>query len=151
MLRSYDLGANSFVRKPVDIAQFYEAVRDGINIARYALITYDRAYSSGLVVMREFEKHGLTPRIAMKATDANVIKAYVAAGLGISVLQKMAIEPRDRLAVIDAPDLFPPSQTYISLRRGQHLRGYVYGSLAQVAPHWNRAAVMKYLQRPAKA
>jgi DNA-binding response OmpR family regulator len=27
LVRSYDLGANSYVRKPVDFAQFVEAVR----------------------------------------------------------------------------------------------------------------------------
>ena len=35
LLRSYDLGANSYVRKPVDFAQFVEAVR---NLGLYWLV-----------------------------------------------------------------------------------------------------------------
>jgi DNA-binding transcriptional LysR family regulator len=118
------------------------------DIARYPLITYDRMFNSGSVVQGVFEKHGLKPRIAMKATDANVIKAYVAAGLGISVFQRMALEPgRDRgLAVIDAGALFPPSRAFISLRRGQYLRGYVYDFIGRVAPQWTRAALDRELK-----
>lgn len=112
-------------------------------IARYPLITYDRVFNSGNVVLGVFEKHGLQPRVAMKATDANVIKAYVAAGLGISVFQKMALDPAEdkRLAVINAGSLFPSSLACISLRRGQYLRGYAYDFIARVAPKWTRTAV----------
>lgn len=121
------------------------ALRD---VARYPLITYDRMFSSGRVVQDVFEKHGLKPRIAMKATDANVIKAYVAAGLGIAVLQKMALEPdADKgLAVIRAEHLFPPSRACISLRRGQYLRGYVYDFIGRISPQWTRAAVDRELK-----
>ncbi|MBX3664418.1 MAG: LysR family transcriptional regulator [Burkholderiales bacterium] len=117
-------------------------------IAKYPLITYDRVFNSGSVVLSAFEKQGLQPRVAMKATDANVIKAYVAAGLGISVFQKMAHEPAEdrRLAVLDPGALFPASQAFISLRRGQYLRGYAYDFIARVAPKWSRAAVDRELK-----
>lgn len=117
-------------------------------IAKYPLITYDRVFNSGNVVLGAFEKQGLQPRVAMKATDANVIKAYVAAGLGISVFQKMAYEPAEdrRLAVLDPGSLFPASQAFISLRRGQYLRGYAYDFIARVAPRWGRAAVDRELK-----
>ncbi len=118
------------------------------DVARYPLITYDRMFNSGNVVQGVFERHGLGPRIAMKATDANVIKAYVAAGLGIAVFQKMALEPaRDKnLGVIDSAHLFPPSQACISLRRGQYLRGYVYDFIKGIAPQWTRAAIGRVLK-----
>lgn len=118
------------------------------DIAKYPLITYDRVFNSGNVVLGEFEKHGLQPRIAMKATDANVIKAYVAAGLGISVFQKMALDPAEdkRLAVINTGPLFPSSLACISLRRGQYLRGYTYDFIARVAPKWTRVAVDRELK-----
>lgn len=118
------------------------------DIARYPLITYDRVFNSGNVVLGVFEKQGLQPRIAMKATDANVIKAYVAAGLGIAVFQSMALDPAEdkRLAVINPGPLFPASQAFISLRRGQYLRGYAHDFITRVAPKWTRAAVERELK-----
>lgn len=118
------------------------------DLARYPLITYDRVFNSGNVVLGVFEKQGLAPRVAMQATDANVIKAYVAAGLGISVFQKMALDPGEdgRLAVIESGSLFPPSQAFVTLRRGQYLRGYAYDFIARVAPKWIRAAVDRELK-----
>ena len=97
------------------------------DIARYPLVAYDESYNSGWVVQNTFRSHGLAPRVAMRATDANVIKAYVAAGLGVAVLQQMAIEPqRDTdLAVVDTGDLFPQSKAQLSLRADKYLRSYM--------------------------
>ncbi|MCW5604068.1 MAG: LysR family transcriptional regulator [Burkholderiales bacterium] len=117
-------------------------------IARYPLITYDRMFNSGSVVQDVFEKHGLRPRIVMKATDANVIKAYVAAGLGISVFQKMALEPdRDRnLAVIDPGGLFPPSCAPEPAARPIMSAATHYDFIERIAPQCNRDAVDKALK-----
>ncbi len=44
LIASYDLGANSYVRKPVDFAQFVEAVRQ---LGLYWLVLNERAPSRG--------------------------------------------------------------------------------------------------------
>ncbi len=106
------------------------------DIAQYPLVAYDERFNSGWVVLREFERHGLSPRVAVRATDANVIKAYVAAGLGVAVLQRMALEPdRDTgLATIETDDIFPESMAVISLRADQFVRGYMQAMIDMLAP-----------------
>jgi DNA-binding transcriptional LysR family regulator len=76
------------------------------------------------VVQEEFRRHGLAPRIVVRATDANVIKAYVAAGLGIAVLREMAIERETDSALVtrNTKGLFPDSSAQISIRSGKYLR-----------------------------
>lgn len=115
------------------------------DIASYPQITYDASFSSGWMVQEEFRRAGLTPRVIVRATDANVIKAYVAAGLGVAVLQKMAFEPkRDvELEAIDVGAMFPPSRAVVSLRADQYLRGYMREFVQMVAPHWKEGQFME--------
>lgn len=118
------------------------------DIARYPLITYDESYTSGWVVQREFQRRGLAPRIVMRAQDASVIKAYVAAGIGIAIFQKMAIEPtRDReLRTIATDHIFPASRAMISLRADHLLRPYAFDFIHMVAPQWSREAIERRLR-----
>jgi LysR family cys regulon transcriptional activator len=118
-------------------------------IARYPLVRHDESFNTGSIVQREFQRRGLTPRIALKATDASVIKAYVESGLGVAVLQKLAIEPsRDRgLRVIPADHLFPSSIAMLTLRRDHFMRRYTYDFIRRVAPAWSRAAVDEAMAR----
>ncbi|GJG96758.1 hypothetical protein [Cupriavidus pauculus] len=52
----------------------------------------------------------LEPRVVARATDVNVSKVYVAVGLGVAIVRRLAVDPaRDTdLAIIDAGDVFPP-------------------------------------------
>jgi DNA-binding transcriptional LysR family regulator len=79
----------------------------------------------------------------LNVTDADVIKAYVALGLGIGIIAKMAFDPgQDRnFCALDAAHLFEPSTTRIGLRRNFYLRGYVYDFISMFAPHLDRKAV----------
>ncbi|MBI4189849.1 MAG: LysR family transcriptional regulator [Betaproteobacteria bacterium] len=117
------------------------------DIANYPLITYNETFNSGIVVHREFQRRGLAPHIAMKAADANVVKAYVASGLGVGVVLKMAIEPkRDRdLRIVAADHIFPASIAKISLRRDGPRRGFVYDFVQLVSSKWTREAVAELL------
>lgn len=117
------------------------------DLARYPLIAYDNLFNSGWLVEAEFEKRGIKPLIAMKATDANVIKAYVAAGLGVSIFQKMALEDDKDIGVIETPRLFPSSMTYVILRQGQYMRSFLYDFIERLAPRWNRTSIAAELQR----
>jgi LysR family cys regulon transcriptional activator len=95
-------------------------------LSRYPLIAYDDSYNSGWVVQHEFQRLGLKPRIAVRGSDANVIKSYVAAGVGIAVLQTMAFDPRrDRdIQIVPSSHLFPPSMSLVSVRRDHVLRPF---------------------------
>ena len=79
-------------------------------IAAYPLIIYDEKYTGGSTVMQAFQARGLDANVVLTAMDADVIKAYVGAGLGVSVVQSEVYDrARDtRLRAIDASRLFEP-------------------------------------------
>jgi DNA-binding transcriptional LysR family regulator len=127
------LGHSLLKRKRISLRQLVE----------YPMVSYDRSVSFGRGVLAEFERHGLRPRVAIKATSADVVKAAVATGLGIAVFQRMAIEPEDdqRLGIIEAGHLFPSSHVHIALRRGQYLRRFTYEFIALIAPQWTKKEI----------
>lgn len=112
-------------------------------LAAYPLITYDFAFTGGTLVSKIFSEAGLSPNVVLTAIDADVIKTYVTLGLGVGLLAKMAYDPeRDaNLAMLDVSHLFPDSTTYLGVRKDAFLRGYMYGFIELIAPHFNRAAV----------
>lgn len=112
-------------------------------LAAYPLITYDFAFTGGTLVSQVFSEAGLSPNVVLTAIDADVIKTYVNLGLGVGLLANMAYDPeRDsHLVAIDVSHLFPDSTTYLGVRRDAFLRGYMYGFIELIAPHFNRKAV----------
>jgi LysR family cys regulon transcriptional activator len=117
-------------------------------IARYPIVTYDFAFAAGSPIRRAFEARGITPRVALTAVDADVIKAYVEVGMGVGILAKMAFDPaRDfGLRLIDAGHLFEPGTTHLGMRRHAYLRGFVYDFIEMFAPHLTRAVVEKTMR-----
>jgi DNA-binding transcriptional LysR family regulator len=113
------------------------------DIARWPLVTYDVSYTSGAVVEREFQRRGVTPWVVMRAMDASIIKAYVAAGVGVAILQKMAYDPAvDKdLRAIRIDHLFPSSMAMISFRRDHLLKPFAFDFIRMVAPSWTRKAI----------
>lgn len=112
-------------------------------LARYPIITYDYAFVGRSRLAQAFEARGLAPDIVLSAIDTDVIKAYVASGVGIAVVAGMAFDPaRDRhLRALDASHLFKPNTICISVRRNAYLRGYVYDFIEMFAPQLPRDIV----------
>jgi LysR family cys regulon transcriptional activator len=112
-------------------------------LTAYPLITYDFGYTGGSLVSKTFSDAGLSPNVVLTAIDADVIKTYVTLGLGVGLLANMAYDPeRDaNLAMVDVSHLFPDSTTYLGVRKDAFLRGYMYGFIELIAPHFNRQAV----------
>ncbi len=112
-------------------------------LATYPLITYDFAFTGGTLVSKIFSEAGLSPNVVLTAIDADVIKTYVTLGLGVGLLANMAYDPeRDaNLVRLDVSHLFPDSTTYLGVRKDAFLRGYMYGFIELIAPHFNRQAV----------
>lgn len=119
------------------------------DIAKFPLIAYDVELNSRKTVARTFERAGITPDIVLSATDADVIKAYVASGLGIAILQTMAFEEeKDRgLRALPVDYLFPSSTTYILLRRGKYLRQYMLEFIRMVSPNWTPERIRAELRK----
>jgi LysR family cys regulon transcriptional activator len=119
-------------------------------IAGHPMIMYDPKLSVGSRVMHTFEQKALAPEIALTATEPDVIKAYVAAGLGIAVVQQAVFDPkRDRkLRAIDVSHLFETGKTVLMLRRRNGLSELVSDFIGIVAPSLDPAAVRRALARP---
>jgi DNA-binding transcriptional LysR family regulator len=112
-------------------------------LAALPLVSYDSSVKPESSLRRAFAAAGLSPQIAMTAADADLIKTYVRAGMGIGVLAEMAMLPDDAndLRTITADSLFPTCTTWILLRRDSVLRDYTLDWIVQFAPHLNRADV----------
>ncbi len=113
------------------------------DVAAYPLITYVFGFTGRSRLDAAFKKAGLKPTLSLTATDADVIKTYVRAKLGIGIIARMAHDPDSDpdLRMLDASHLFEPSTTRIGFRRGSYLRGYMYDFIETFAPHLTRDVV----------
>lgn len=115
-------------------------------LARLPLISYDSSLKADSSLRRAFESSHLKPHIAMTAGDADLIRTYVRAGMGIGVLAEMAVLSSDTdLSVLPAEHLFPRCTTWIVLRRENVLREYVLEFITRFAPHLDRRDVARIL------
>jgi LysR family cys regulon transcriptional activator len=72
----------------------------------------------------------------VQANDSDIIKAYVAAGLGIGIVPTVILDRKldVDLRSIDVTDLFPRAHTNIVMREDMHLRSYVRDFIQMMAP-----------------
>lgn len=121
-------------------------------LAQYPLIVYDKRFSSGWRVLKAFEDANIVPNIVLTAIDAEVLKAYVAAGLGIAVIQALAFDPQHDLEIDarDPGDLFECPMSGITLRKGSFLRGFTLQFLKLLAPKLDlqSSEVGQFVQTP---
>jgi LysR family transcriptional regulator, cys regulon transcriptional activator len=112
-------------------------------IARYPIITLDASFAGGHKVLQAFAQAGLKPSIVMSAIDADVIKAYVALGLGVAILPTICyvVERDKELRARDAKDLFEPTVACIQLRRNDYLPQYMVEFIQLLAPQWTHRSV----------
>lgn len=112
-------------------------------LAAFPLIVYDEKYSGGWSVMRTFHTAGLQPNVIMTAMDADVIKAYVAAGLGVSVVQSAVYDPAldAGLCAIDASELFEPLLIVMMLTPRLYLNQAVLDFAATVMPELDASEI----------
>ncbi|WP_049622860.1 LysR substrate-binding domain-containing protein [Frateuria defendens] len=116
------------------------------DLAAHPLVSYDSSRRPESSLRRAFEAVGLHPQIAMTAGDADLIKTYVRAGLGVGVLAEMALQAEDTdLRRLPAEHLLPACTTWLVLRRDAVLREYVLEFIARFAPHLDRRDVARAL------
>lgn len=114
-------------------------------IAEYPILTYVMGFTGRAQQDQSFIERGLQPNVIFTATDADVIKTYVALEMGIGIIANMAFNPlKDApLQVIDASHLFKPSTTHMGIRKGSFLRSFSYAFIEFFAPHLDRKTVEK--------
>jgi LysR family cys regulon transcriptional activator len=113
------------------------------DLAAHPLITYVFGFTASSPLDSAFAKASLKPNLALAATDADIIKTYVRAGLGVGIIANMAYDPNhdDDLVLINAEHLFQPSTTRLGFRRGTFLRGFMYDFVELFAPHLSREMI----------
>ncbi len=115
-------------------------------LARYPIVTYEEHFSGRGRINAAFAQAGIEPAIVLEAIDADVIKTYVRAGLGVGIVAGMATEGNsDGLAVIACGHLFGRNVARLAIKQGAYLRGFVYSFIEMVAPGWDKHRIEKEL------
>ena len=110
---------------PLGHPLLHEPLRSIEQIARWPLITMRRGTHTREMLEEEFAGSGLSYEIVVELDSMDMIKRYVALGLGISVGPKLAIDPQDeeQLGIVDLTMLLPVEQAGIVTLRGKVLSG----------------------------
>jgi LysR family cys regulon transcriptional activator len=106
-------------------------------IAQHPLVTYDPTFAGRTSIDRTFAARGLTPEVALTALDSDVIKSYVALGLGVGIISSRAFgkQKDEGLKALDCSHLFPAQTTRLAYKRGAYLRTYAVEFIRLFAPH----------------
>jgi DNA-binding transcriptional LysR family regulator len=106
------------------------------DLGAHPLVGYNPRSRAGSVIARTFEQSGVVPNVIVQANDSDIIKAYVAAGLGIGIVPTVILDRKldVHLRSIDVTDLFPRAHTNIVMREDMHLRSYVRDFIQMMAP-----------------
>ena len=92
-------------------------------IAQWPLIMMQRGTSTRTIVEQGFRRNGLSYEIVIELDSMDMIKRYVALGLGVSIGPRLAIEPEDEheLGTVSLTTLLPVEQAGIVTLRGRAL------------------------------
>jgi DNA-binding transcriptional LysR family regulator len=117
-------------------------------LAREQLVSYESSTRPESSLRLAFERQGLSPQVALTARDADLIKTYVRAGLGVGILAEMALLPEDRkdLVALPAPPAIPECTAYAVLPRERVLRDYSLDLLLALAPQLDRIDLRRALE-----
>jgi len=117
-------------------------------VSEYPIVSYVFSFTGRSSLSELFERAGLPLNIALTARDSDVIKTYVRLGLGVGIVASMSYSEEEDadLVGIDGAHLFPEFVTWIGVRRGKMLRGYMYEFIRLFAPHLTRRLVDQALR-----
>jgi LysR family cys regulon transcriptional activator len=106
-------------------------------IAKYPIVTYDPTFAGRGAIDRTFAARHLAPDIVLTALDSDVIKSYVALGLGVGIISERAYRKGydTELTALPASHLFPTQTTRLAFRRGAYLRNFTVEFIRLFAPH----------------
>jgi LysR family cys regulon transcriptional activator len=117
-------------------------------LAKYPIVTYDKAFAGRSHIDAAFAARDLQPDVVLAAIDSDVIKTYVELGLGVGIVAAVAFDPERDSALhsLDAAHLFRSNTTRVALRRGAYLRGYTYEFIELFAPRLSRKLVQAAME-----
>jgi DNA-binding transcriptional LysR family regulator len=91
------------------------------DLSPYGLILPPRRLTTYRLVDLIFQKAKVPYRVAIEVGGWEVIKQYVAMGLGISIVTGICLAPNDRLAVHNMRRFFPQRSYGVVIRKGKYL------------------------------
>jgi LysR family transcriptional regulator, cys regulon transcriptional activator len=116
-------------------------------LAKYPIVTYETHFTGRGNIDAAFAAAGIEPSIVLEAIDADVIKTYAAAGMGVGIIADIATRNHmEDLVALKCGHLFGQKTTYLAAKQGAYLRGFVYAFIEMVAPGWDRRRVEEALQ-----
>ena len=117
------------------------------DLARYPLVSYESSLRPESSLRRAFAAAGESPQFAITSRDADLIKTYVRAGLGVGILAEMALiaEERDLVVLDVAEEFLAPCTTWLVLRHDSVPRSYALALIESVAPQLDRRDLQRAL------
>ena len=116
------------------------------DLAAQPLISYESSTRPGSSLQRAFAKVGLEPDIALTALDADLIKTYVRAGLGVGILAEMAVSASDTdLRGWPAPKEISECVAWAVVPRERVLRDYALELVHVLAPQIDKRDLRRVL------
>jgi LysR family cys regulon transcriptional activator len=106
-------------------------------IAQYPIVTYDPTFAGRTSLDRTFAARGLKPEVALTALDSDVIKSYVALGLGVGIMSERAFRKGkdEGLVALPCDHLFPLQTTRLAYRKGAWLRAFTVEFIRLFTPN----------------
>ena len=143
MMPCYHWNRSVIVPRDHPLTQLDELTLEAISAC--PIVTYVFGFTGRSQLDRAFNEAGLRPEVVFTATDADVIKTYVRAGMGAGIVASLAYDEEldADLACLDAGHLFEQATTRIGFRRGIFMRNYMYDFIELFAPHLQRALVQE--------
>jgi DNA-binding transcriptional LysR family regulator len=121
------------------------------DLCAYDLIGYNDRSRTGRIIRQALEEKGLQPRITARVNDSDVIKAYVAEGLGVGIVPEITLSEQDALVWRDVTALLPKTYICAILRDDMHLRQSLIALLSTLSPQWTGAALRREMREAQEA
>ncbi|MFT4246609.1 MAG: LysR substrate-binding domain-containing protein [Pseudomonas sp.] len=120
-------------------------------IAAYPIITFEEGMVGREKINQAFRNRGLEPDIIISAVDSDVIKTYVALGLGVGIIAEKSFDPvaDHKLACLDTGALIAPITTSVAVRRGSYLRSYAIAFIRALIPGLDSAEIRERVESQA--
>lgn len=113
-------------------------------IAERPIVTYGQGFTGRPLIDAAFHDRGLRPDIVVSAIDSDVIKSYVALGLGLGIVAEVAFDPECDPGLVKIADgLFPTATSYIAAPRGRFLPGYAHRFIELCRPELEAGIVSR--------
>ncbi len=112
------------------------------DLARHPIVTYEAHFAGRTRIDAAFAAAGIEPSIVLEAIDADVIKTYVRAGMGVGIIAGVAADPaQEPLIVLPCGHLFGKNVARLAVKQGAYLRGFVYSFIEMLAPGWDKRRI----------